>query len=153
MRPGHENYERRQAATIERLTRRLDRVPARTPNLALATLLRVVAGNDIYVLGGSTWKGIKTSGVTIASVPTTVPVDPTTYADGLGYGYVRANGADSGPLVWICNGTITLAAGGTATASVNNAVAANQLVSSINPVTVPCAAGGTATVYMISRAG
>lgn len=120
------------------------------PTLAL---LRVVGGNDILTIGSATWTGIKYVGTTIASVPTVTPLNLTTYADGLGYGYVRNSGGDTGPLVWICNATMALAAGGTATAAVNNTVSTNQLVSSVNLATVNCAAGGTATVYIISRAG
>lgn len=130
-------------------------VPARpiTPDEANPTLLRVVAGNDIYTLGGSTWKGIKYSGAAVPSVPTAVPVDPTTYADGLGYGYIQSGGSDSGSLVWICNGTINKSGGGTASSSVVSPVSFDQLVSSDQSISAACAAGGTATVYIVRRSG
>lgn len=132
------------------------RVPLRSAVIPRPTLLRVVGGNDIYTLGGSTWKGIKYSGTPFTSVPTAIPVHPTTYADGLGYGYLQANGFDIGSLVWICNGTLTDTSAVTRSASVLNSVSSDsgsQLVSSSFTALVTCLAGGTASVYIVARSG
>lgn len=136
------------------LARLQSRVSLRDPSQPRAlTLLRVVAGNNIYTLGGATWTGILYSASVFTSVPTVTPTDPTTYVDGLGYGYVRINGSDIGSLVWICNGTVTGSDGTTVAGAVLNAVITNQLVAASGFVMVNCAAGGTVPVYIVSRSG
>jgi hypothetical protein len=141
-------------ARVDWLERRLAAVPVRFGKQAeLPTILEVQGGNTIFTLGASTFTGILQNG-TISSVPTAVPVAATTYANGLGYGYVLdPAGAVSSGLVWICNGTAVSNLGVSFSSSIFFPIPKFIPISSVTRVTVTCATGGTATVYIPSRIG
>lgn len=65
----------------------------------------ISGGNDLVTIGGTTYKGIKYTTGSIASIPALDPVAGTTYSDGLGCGTV------DGVLAWVVNSKLTQATG------------------------------------------
>lgn len=126
--------------------------PRQVATPAESWLIVITHGNTLYAASGG-WSAVlgikKLASGTISSVPTTTPGASGTYTDGLGAGTLVLPSGGPGGRVWVANGNVTNSLGATVVqAGSIQQLPKDTLAMAMMKVTIACAAGGTADIYI-----